>query len=99
LLSGGERRLVETYLIVKGKSEIILLDEPFSHIAPLYIEKLKSLITEEKQHKIIILTDHMYKDVIETADSIYLLRNGYTKQIKDLKDLEFYNYLSTNSIG
>ncbi|MBQ0786764.1 MAG: ABC transporter ATP-binding protein [Oceanihabitans sp.] len=98
LLSGGERRLVETYLIVKGKSEIILLDEPFSHIAPLYMEKLKRLITEEKQHKIIIITDHMYKDVIETADSIYLLRNGYTKQIKNLKDLAFYNYLSANSI-
>jgi len=98
LLSGGERRLVETYLIVKGKSEIILLDEPFSHIAPLYMEKLKNLITQEKQHKIIIITDHMYKDIIATADSIYLLKNGYTKQIKDLKDLEFYNYLSTNTI-
>ncbi len=40
-LSGGERRLIETYIILKSNSEIILLDEPFSHLSPLYIKTLK----------------------------------------------------------
>ncbi|MGB1308873.1 MAG: ATP-binding cassette domain-containing protein [Oceanihabitans sp.] len=98
LLSGGERRIVETYLILKGKSNIVLLDEPFSHIAPLYIEKIKLLITEVKKQKVIIITDHMYQHVIELADSIYLLKDGHSKLINDLKDLEFYNYLNIGSM-
>jgi ABC-type lipopolysaccharide export system ATPase subunit len=48
--SGGERRVIEAYIFIKSKSEIILLDEPFSHLAPLYIEKIKELITLEKQN-------------------------------------------------
>src|SRR5690606_26486152 len=66
-LSGGERRIIEVYLILKGSSKIVLLDEPFSHIAPLYIEKIKSLIETEKHQKAIIITDHMYKHIIDVS--------------------------------
>ncbi|WP_431135722.1 ATP-binding cassette domain-containing protein [Psychroserpens mesophilus] len=98
-VSGGERRIIETYLIVKGNHKIILLDEPFSHIAPLYIEKIKSLIDTEKHNKVIIITDHMYKPIIELADDIYLLKDGHTKLINDLRDLEFFKYLSSGSLN
>ncbi|WP_299226596.1 ABC transporter ATP-binding protein [uncultured Psychroserpens sp.] len=97
-LSGGERRVVETYLILKSESEIVLLDEPFSHIAPLYIEKIKQLITDVKKDKVIILTDHIYKHVINIADKIYLLNDGHSKLISDLKELEFYNYINIGSL-
>jgi len=97
-LSGGERRLVETYLILKGNHKIILLDEPFSHIAPLHIETIKSLIEEEKKHKAIVITDHMYQHIIEASDAVYLLKEGYTKRITDFKDLEFFNYLSVGTL-
>ena len=96
-LSGGERRLIETYLILKTKSEITILDEPFSHLAPLYIEKILQLIAEEKEHKAIIITDHLYKPIIDASDSIYLLKNGTTKEIHTLTELEDYKYLSTNN--
>ncbi len=98
LLSGGERRIIETYLILKSKSKIVLLDEPFSHIAPLFVEKIKTIIAEEKKHKIIILTDHIYDEVIEIADDLYLLKNGHTKFIENIKDLERYHYLSVESV-
>jgi len=97
-LSGGERRIIETYLILKRDSKIVLLDEPFSHIAPLYIETIKTIIEEEKQHKIIIITDHFYSDLIDTSDVIYLLKNGCTKLIDDIKELEDYKYLSIGSL-
>lgn len=96
LLSGGERRVIETYLILKSKSKIVLLDEPFSHIAPLYVEKIKALITEEKKHKIILFTDHMFNEVMEVSDDLYLLKNGHTKLIHNIKDLERYHYLSSS---
>lgn len=97
-LSGGERRLLETYIILKSNNKIILLDEPFSHLAPLHIEKIKALISKEKEHKIIIITDHMYRHIIDISDTIYLIKDGHTKLINDLKELEDYKYLSPNTL-
>ncbi|WP_339634942.1 ATP-binding cassette domain-containing protein [Bizionia echini] len=93
-LSGGERRIVETYILLKSPTDIVLLDEPFSHIAPLYIEKIKSIISEEKQQKIIIITDHLYRDIIETSDNLYLIKDGHSKLVTDVNMLEDYKYLS-----
>ncbi|MEP5255409.1 MAG: ABC transporter ATP-binding protein [Winogradskyella arenosi] len=92
-LSGGERRLIEVYLSLKTESKITLLDEPFSHLAPLYIEKIKALILEEKKHKIIIISDHLYPHILDISDTLYLLKNGTTKLIKQLTELEDYGYL------
>lgn len=98
-LSGGERRVLETYLILKSNKDIVILDEPFSHIAPLYIEKFKQIIAIEKKTKAIIITDHYYTDVIETADDLYLLKNGCTKLIDNLEALEDYKYLNVGNLG
>ncbi|NRD22978.1 ABC transporter ATP-binding protein [Winogradskyella litoriviva] len=97
-LSGGERRIIETYIILKTKSSIIFLDEPFSHLSPLHIELVKQLIAEEKKDKIIIISDHMYQHIIEVSDTIYLLKNGTTKKIEQLTELEDYKYLSEGSL-
>jgi ABC-type lipopolysaccharide export system ATPase subunit len=97
-LSGGERRVLETYLILKSEKDIILLDEPFSHIAPLYIEKFKALIEIEKQTKAIIITDHYYQDVIDASDDLYVLKNGCTKIIHHLEELEDYQYLNPQTL-
>lgn len=97
-LSGGEKRLVELYVILKSKSEIVLLDEPFNGVSPVMIAKIQQLILQEKQHKIIILTDHRYTEVINTADVIYLLKNGCTKLINNLTELEYYKYLSVGTL-
>ena len=97
-LSGGERRVVEVYLILKSSSKIILLDEPFSHIAPLHIEKIIGLIETEKHQKAIVITDHMYRHIVDVSDAIYLLKNGCSKRINHLKELEDYKYVSMGSM-
>ncbi|WP_439153239.1 ATP-binding cassette domain-containing protein [Winogradskyella sp.] len=97
-LSGGERRLVETYIILKAKSEMVFLDEPFSYLSPVLIELVKKIIAEEKHYKIIIISDHMYRHIIESSDTIYLLQNGATKKMEELKELEDYKYLSQGSL-
>lgn len=97
-LSGGERRLIEAYLIIKNNSKIVLLDEPFSHLSPLHIDAVKSLIEEEKQRKIIIITDHMYRHIIDSSNSIYLLKNGCSKLINNIHELEDYKYLSVGKL-
>lgn len=97
-LSGGERRVIETYIILKSDRKIVLLDEPFSHLAPLHIDKVKALISEEKQHKTIIITDHIYRHIIDVSDDIYLIKNGHTKLINNLTELEDYKYLSLGAL-
>ena len=79
-LSGGEKRVIEMYLILMSSSKIILLDEPFSHIAPLYIEKIKKIIIQEKQHKAIVITDHLYNHIVDLSDDIYLIKDGFSKK-------------------
>ena len=93
-LSGGEQRCVEIYIILKTKSQIVFLDEPFNGISPLMIERIKAIIAREKKEKIIILTDHRYTDVMDITDSLYLLNNGSTKLINKISELEDYGYLS-----
>lgn len=97
-LSGGERRVIETYAVLKQKRKIVLLDEPFSNIAPLHIEKIKALIISEKLNKAIMITDHYYRDVIDICDDLYLLNNGCTKKIDKLAELEDYKYLNPGKL-
>ncbi|MCF1421137.1 ATP-binding cassette domain-containing protein [Mangrovimonas futianensis] len=93
-LSSGEIRILETYVILKSPMDIILLDEPFSYLAPIAVIKLKELIKEEKEKKIIILTDHQYREVLDISDTCYFLSQGGTKLISSEKDLQNQNYIS-----
>ncbi len=96
-LSGGELRLLETYLILNSNKKIILLDEPFSNLAPLYVSKIKAIIEYKKMDKIILLTDHLYEEIVSLSDNLYFLKNGCSKLIHDIKDLENQGYLPINS--
>jgi ABC-type multidrug transport system ATPase subunit len=95
-LSGGERRIIEIYSILKTRSKFCLLDEPISHIMPVHIEKIKTLITREKFNKGIIVTDHMYNQFIDICDNIYILSNGKIYQTNSVKDLEYLGYIKEN---
>ena len=93
-LSGGERRLVEIYVIVKSASQFVMLDEPFTQLTPIQIEKVKLLLLEEKENKGLFITDHIYKHVVDISDSIYVLANGRTHLTKHFSDLERLGYVS-----
>lgn len=97
-LSGGQRRIVEVFLTLKSSSRIILLDEPFSHISPVQVEAIKKLIAIEKQHKIIVITDHLYREITAVSDVVYLIKNGSSKCIDKLTELEDYKYISEGSL-
>jgi len=95
-ISSGELRVVETYLILNSGKEIILLDEPFSFIAPLYVEKIKDIINEKKNECAILITDHFYREILDVSDTIYLIKNGSSKLIKSVQELENEGYVSVN---
>jgi len=91
-LSGGQRRLVEVYIIIKSKTQFIMLDEPFSHLSPIMIESIIELIEEEKENKGFLITDHLYRHVVAISNDIYVLVNGKTHHTKDIKEIEFLGY-------
>ena len=98
-LSGGERRLIETYIVLKSNTKLVLLDEPFSQLSPLNIEIIKKVIIDEKEHKAIIITDHLYKEIIDIADDLYLIKNGNSKRIKNITELEDLKYLNASNLN
>lgn len=92
-LSGGEKRLVAIWCILKSDSELVLLDEPFTHLSPVYIEKIKEEIIQEKLQKAIVLTDHLFRELMDISDHLYLLKNGCTKPIEHTTELEKEGYI------
>ncbi|MCM4157845.1 ATP-binding cassette domain-containing protein [Gramella sp. AN32] len=91
-LSGGEKRLISVWLILKSPAELVLLDEPFTHLSPLYIEIIKKEMTAEKENKGIVISDHMYHDIVEISDDLYFLKNGNIKKIADKEALKGLGY-------
>lgn len=91
-LSGGEHRLIEIYIIVKSTSQFAMLDEPFTHLNPIQIEKVKRLLLDEKESKGLLITDHMFKHVTDISDHVYVLSKGKTHLTKSLKEIEELGY-------
>jgi ABC-type multidrug transport system ATPase subunit len=94
-LSGGYQRLIEAILILKYPAPFCILDEPFSGLAPLYIEKLISIIQKMKLVKGVIITDHMHRYVTAVADKLCLLANGKIYHIKNQEQLVSLGYISS----
>ena len=92
-LSGGEKRLLEVVLIIHSDAKYILIDEPFNGIAPIYIEGIKCLIKDQSKHKGFIITDHDYRNILDVATRIILLRDGGTKIINDREELKYWGYI------
>ena len=93
-LSGGEARIIEIYTILRSDSMFVMLDEPFSQIMPLHITTIKSIIEQEKERKGILLTDHMYNNVIDIADSMYIISNQTVYMAKEVNDLVMHGYIN-----
>ena len=91
--SGGEKRLIEIFILLYSKAKYLLLDEPFNGLAPLQIEIIKDKIKERAPEKGFIISDHDYNNVLDISTSIILLHDGETKKINDPQELIDFGYL------
>ncbi|KAA0128108.1 ATP-binding cassette domain-containing protein [Chryseobacterium sp. SN22] len=92
-LSGGERKLVEVLTIIHSEAEFILLEQPYSGLSPIVTEKVMKMIKEKSKEKGFIIADFNVQQTIEISDKMYLLHNGFLRQIKDLNELQQHYYL------
>jgi ABC-type multidrug transport system ATPase subunit len=77
-LSTGQRRLVNIYMISRSHSQFVMLDEPFTLLSPIQIEKVRTILEEEKQNKGILITDHLHQPIWDISDQVYTLAAGKT---------------------
>jgi lipopolysaccharide export system ATP-binding protein len=96
-LSGGNRRFVEALLVIYSDARYVLLDEPFSQLSPLMIEKIKANILCMLPHKGFVITDHYYSHMLQFASRMVLLNNGSNYHIDTVDDLKRYGYLPNTS--
>jgi ABC-type lipopolysaccharide export system ATPase subunit len=62
---------------------------------PVHVDTLRHVLTKVKERKGIILTDHLYRQVLSIADHLYVLSDGRTFAIKDHEDLVARGYIHT----
>lgn len=89
-LSGGELRYLEICLLIYQPTDFLLLDEPFTGLEPVYVQKITDLILHFKDRKGFVISDHNYRNVLDIATRTILLQNGGCRQIKDQKELESF---------
>lgn len=83
-LSFGQRRYLEVLLIIHLDRKFLLLDEPFSAIAPQHKEQVKNHIKQMSSEKGFLITDHYYDDVVELTNQNYLIKNRQLTPFKML---------------
>ena len=93
-LSHGERKYLETLLIGQLSHPFLFLDEPFSMLEPLQIERIKERIVEFSSTKGIIITDHYYRDVWDIASKKAVMKDGILHPVAEFEDLQRFDYLA-----
>lgn len=79
-LSLGQTRTFELLVLLYSNSKFVLLDEPFTGLSPILIEKIIPLIKQQSEHKGILITDHQWSSVLEISDRYYLMHRGNLKE-------------------
>ena len=75
-LSGGKLRLLELMFVLSLGRHYALLDEPFTGVEPILVERMLDEIRRYiTQGKSVLVTDHEYPSVLEIADEAYLMRD------------------------
>ncbi|HEY4335431.1 MAG TPA: ATP-binding cassette domain-containing protein [Puia sp.] len=92
-LSGGELRYLEVLLLLHLPAPFVLLDEPFSGIEPLFQQRVIELIGEYRHRKGFIITDHVYRGIMEVSDRLLLLEGGRAIGIGHKEELETRGYV------
>ncbi len=93
-VSGGQRRFFEALLLVYSNHPFCIMDEPFSGLTPVNVEKLMVILQEEKSKKGFIITDHLHRSIRSISDDLYVLAHGKTYKITDEEQLLELGYLN-----
>ncbi|MHA3774785.1 ATP-binding cassette domain-containing protein [Verrucomicrobiota bacterium sgz303538] len=97
-LSGGERRYLELQIVLNLGRRYVLLDEPFTGIAPLLVEQMVCEIAGAAESGVgIVIADHDYRSFLPIVHDAYIVRNKQCRRLRAgvqlASDLENNGYL------
>jgi ABC-type multidrug transport system ATPase subunit len=92
-LSHGEQKYFEIMLLSHLPHQVIIFDEPFSMIDPIEQEQISDLLQKLKEDKMIIITDHYYRNVLKITDRNILINRGKSQSINSVDELIEGEYL------
>ena len=97
-LSGGQRQRVALARALAPNPKVLLLDEPFAALDMRMRKELRDWIRRLRQRSsvTIVLVTHDYKEALEIATTIVMLKNGRVEQLGEPSD--FYNYFISNKL-
>jgi len=73
-LSGGEKNLLQLAALAVGKAQVLLLDEPSSHLDTFAQEALEEAI--EQYQGAVLMVSHDFYTIANCVDSVLFVENG-----------------------
>jgi len=76
-LSGGEQEMLAIARALVGKKSLLLLDEPFTGLAPKIVDSLIESIKQLRESSSVILVEQNIRAALGIVDRVYVMKDGH----------------------
>jgi branched-chain amino acid transport system ATP-binding protein len=87
-LSGGEQQIVAFARAMSSYPQLLLLDEPFLGLAPVWIQRISEAVREiQRRGTTILMTEQMARPALKLATRGYIMRGGEVRRSGSVADI------------